>query len=284
MSCGGMQHLLTCSHHCSSKETITAYGAPGQFIKKRDSKSDSVPGWASACPNADHFSSACSCWGITEGTTTVTATTTTTTATVSPTCSRGLQYAFYKASEGSGPSQIPFNPANGYYTEINPKASEIKTWTPQATGVTFAIGGIRSADWPNGVAPPVVYDYTGPAGMDSQYIAVDHRGYLYTKQAGTYTVTFLSSNEVTFAWVGTHVDSQIWIYPQLSASQTFAAGQFIPLRFLFFNAQGGASMFLTMTAPDGTTILGQDSPANDYIVQSCSGGPALPYAPWGTPW
>jgi hypothetical protein len=275
--------FMTATVYATATETVTSYGAPGQFVK-RAPKTNSVPAWASGCNNNAAFSSACDCAGVTAGTATVTAATATITTTVSPTCSRGLQYAFYKATEGTGPGQIPFNPADGFYTEINSKVDEIKTWAPQATGVTHVIGGIRSADWPDGALPPVVYDYTGPASMDSQYIAIDHRGYLYAEQAGTYTITFLSSNEVTFAWVGSRVDSQIWTYPQVSVSQTFAAGQFVPLRFLYVNAQGGASMFLNITAPDGTIILSQDSPASDYIIQGCDGGPAVPYAPWGTIW
>lgn len=208
----------------------------------------------------------------------------TVTATVTPTCTRGLQYAFYKASQGNGPGQIPFNPADGFYTEVNPKAEEIKTWAPQATGVTNSIGGIRSADWPDGVLPPVVYNYTGPEGMDSQYIAVDHRGYLFTHQAGTYTLTFINANEVAFAWLGSFVASQVWNWDTFSVSQTYDAGLYIPIRFLYFNAQGGASFFLRITAPDGTVILDQGSVANDYIIQSCDRGPAVPYAPWGSGW
>lgn len=80
------------------------------------------------------------------------------------------------------------------------------------------------------------------------------------------------------------MDSQIWTYPKVSVSQTFATSQFILLRFLFVNAQGGASMDLRVTAPDGTIILGADSAVNDYIMHGCDADPAVPSASCGTMW
>jgi len=287
----------------------TVLGAPGQYVK-RSVANPTVPTWATKSCSAAAFSSACSCWGIHSGSTTytttasrsviidtstVTATATVTriatstllstetdTATYSPTCSRGLQYAFYKASPGTGPGEIPINPANGYYTEINSKVDEIKTWAPQATGVTDVLGGIESSL--DGSTPPVVYDYTGPQGMTSEWIAVDHRGYLFTRLAGAYTVTYIYNNEVCFAWIGDNVGSQVWDEPPTSVPVSLPAGIFVPLRFLFVNAEGGSAFFINVTAPDGTVILGQFSTPNDYVLQSCDQGPAVPYAPWGTPW
>ncbi len=113
---------------------------------------------------------------------------TTTVALPAPTCHQGLQYAFYQASEGSNFYEIPYNPTTGRYTEVDSKVSEITSWSPTHTGVTYIIGGITNGGNPSN--PPAVYDYVPGTGR-SDFIAIDHRGYLYTVLAGTYTFEFV---------------------------------------------------------------------------------------------
>lgn len=59
-------------------------------------------------------------------------------------------------------------------------------------------------------------------------------------------------------------------------------GQYYALRIVYANAQTNAAERMSITAPDGTVILGVDSVANPYVVQySCDGVTAPPYPPFG---
>jgi hypothetical protein len=64
-----------------------------------------------------------------------------------------------------------------------------------------------------------------------------------------------------------------------SFSTTLVEGEYVPLRILFAQAQGGMSFYFSITAPDGTVVLDSNTQDSPYLVQySCDGvtGPAFP--------
>jgi hypothetical protein len=83
-----------------------------------------------------------------------------------------------------------------YSTEIAAKATEIKH-----TGVLLSIGTFDNNN--NNYNPPVIYDYTG--NPPSDYITADHRGYLYTQQAGTNRFNITYVDDTVFVFRGTQI-------------------------------------------------------------------------------
>jgi hypothetical protein len=196
-----------------------------------------------------------------------------------------LQYAYYSASPGDGFGQIPYNQGD-YFNDFGTKTSEIRSWAPTQTGVTYKIGGYNNNF--DATTPIVLYDISTPSGVNddgfgvSEFFAIDHRGYLYTVQPGPYTFTLIYNDEILYAWTGPDMNYQEWYpYPPVSFTETYDQGQYVPLRFLFVNAQGGAGFSMQITAPDGTVIMDENSSANDYIIQYCDQGPAVAYPSWG---
>ena len=60
-------------------------------------------------------------------------------------------------------------------------------------------------------------------------------------------------------------------------------GQYVPIRIVWANAQGGASFYYSIVAPDGTVLLDDGTGPSDAIVQySCDGVTAPPYEPFGS--
>lgn len=128
--------------------------------------------------------------------------------------------------------------------------------------------------------------------MASDYFVLNHRGYIYAQQTGTYTFSVGSVDDAVCAWVGAlaytgwvrandNLDAAIFIpYPTYSVD--LVAGQYYPIRIVFGQAQGAASFEMTVTAPDGTSFLGGSTGASPYLVQfSCDGVTAPAYASFG---
>jgi hypothetical protein len=137
--------------------------------------------------------------------------------------------------------------------------------------------------------------YGGPT-HSIQFIALNHRGYLYTLVAGTYNITVQQSDDITFVWLGakaytnyTRANADIvqgYIASGnnfLTYSVTYAAGLYVPLRVLAVNGQGAIALNFKITAPNGAAIVGTSTTqGSPYLVQfSCDGVTAPQFPAFG---
>ncbi|EXM19845.1 hypothetical protein FOTG_12284, partial [Fusarium oxysporum f. sp. vasinfectum 25433] len=61
------------------------------------------------------------------------------------------------------------------------------------------------------------------------------------------------------------------------------AGVYIPIRFIYGQAQYGGGFTFTVTTPNGQVLVGNDVTASPYIVRySCDGIIAPAYLPFGS--
>lgn len=173
------------------------------------------------------------------------------------------------------------------YSSFDP--SLLKTLTPTYTSTTtyMALSG-------DGGSP--LHIYGSPGTFTPDYFALNHRGYIHALQGGQYTFTSLLADEIVLYWIGpkaysgwTRADADLedaWYSPTsgqlISFTKELQAGQYYALRIVYANAQTGSNEAISVTAPDGTVILGPNSVPNPYIVQySCNGAEAPAYPPFG---
>ncbi|KFY89080.1 hypothetical protein V500_05956 [Pseudogymnoascus sp. VKM F-4518 (FW-2643)] len=194
----------------------------------------------------------------------------------------GLQWAYYV-----NPDQLPNVDDNTGYSAFDPTL--LKTLTPMYTSTTTAM-----TVYGDGTAP--IHIYGSPETFPSTYFALNHRGYIHAVQGGTYTFTSQNSDEIVLYWIGSkaysgwtraNADLDDAIYsPRRGQLITFTIelqeGHYYALRIVFANAQIHAFENISVTAPDGTVILGPESVPNPYIVQyACNEAEAPPYPPFG---
>ncbi|KAL7764891.1 hypothetical protein ACKLNR_006036 [Fusarium oxysporum f. sp. zingiberi] len=219
-------------------------------------------------------------------TTTEEATTTTTAAAQCPTPSAcdnlGFDWAYY-----SNPAQN----TDTTYSSFVPQS--FKQVNPLYSGTTRQIGGLFQ---PNGGAQTgAIYGSTQDLPLD--YFALNHHGYLYTCDAGTYKFDIPYSNDALYLWLGAkayagwsagNADAKA-LYNQpdhIAGSAHFEidlpAGVYIPIRFVYGQAQYGGGFTFTVTAPNGQVLVGNDVTASPYVVRySCDGINAPAYPPFG---
>lgn len=193
----------------------------------------------------------------------------------------GLEWAYYV-----NPDQQANLPGTSY-SSFDP--SLLKTLAPTYTSTTtyMTLSG-------TGAVP--IHIYGSPGTFTPDYFALNHRGYIYALQGGQYTFTSLHADEIVLYWIGpkaysgwTRADADLEdaYYSStsgqlISFTKELQEGQYYALRVVFANAQIGSNEAISVTAPDGTVILGPNSVPNPYIVQySCNGAEAPPYPPFG---
>lgn len=119
---------------------------------------------------------------------------------------------------------------------------------------------------------------------------------MFAQQAGEYTFTIPSSDDITLLWVGptayagwNRANAKI-IQPFVSSGQTpvsyketFTAGQYVPIRIVWANGGGPGQFTFELKAPDGTVIIGgKDGKESPFLVQySCDRTSAPRYPPFG---
>jgi hypothetical protein len=156
--------------------------------------------------------------------------------------------------------------------------------TPTYEGVTERIGIQPGTDWKQ---PFTIYE--GSPNQKFQYKAVNHRGFLYAPETGTYEVTIPNSDEITLVWFG---DKALTSWTRENAdleqdypggtSKTFEieleAGTYTPFRLLWANAQGELNFIAEVKAPGGKVIVNGDGGDNKYFVRyDCDGNtPTFP--------
>ncbi|KAG5745207.1 hypothetical protein H9Q69_008446 [Fusarium xylarioides] len=221
-----------------------------------------------------------------ELTTTTEEATTTTGAAQCPTPSAcnnlGFDWAYY-----SNPAQN----TDTTYSSFVPQS--FKQTNPSYVGTTRQIGGLFQPS--SGAQSGPIYGST--QDLDLDYFALNHHGYLYSCDAGTYKFDIPYANDAVYLWLGAkayagwsagNADAKA-LYNQpdhIAGSAHFEidlpAGQYIPIRFVYGQAQYGGGFTFTVTAPNGQILVGNDVTASPYIVQySCDGIQAPQYPPFG---
>ncbi|KAI1105830.1 GLEYA domain-containing protein [Jackrogersella minutella] len=250
---------------------------------------------------SSQLSTACGCLTIATPTTTVTSfstthpvttttvsvvgTTTTTPTTLSTTTSfaaasacaaaqqcgnQGVQWAEYPNTSGDN--------EDGTYSSFLPEA--YKTATPDHTGTLSNLGGIANSD----------LSAYGSSIPSTEFV-LNHRGYLFVPQTGTYTFSHGRVDDGLVLWVGSPA-YQGWTRANAdfaaaygtgagSATVDLVAGDYVPIRYVFAQADGGSGFQLTVTAPDGTVFLDSTTTTSPYLVQYLCGDNARMYPDFG---
>ncbi|KAK6511545.1 hypothetical protein TWF481_000457 [Arthrobotrys musiformis] len=126
-------------------------------------------------------------------------------------------------------------------------------------------------------------------GLD--YTAVNHRGYLYAPQSGTYTFSAYPAHDITLLWVGATAFSgftrenanieQLIGGDPLTYDIFLTAGKYYPIRILWGNALGEAYLNFTVTAPNREVIVSSNKETLYFLTNSCDGTTAPAFAPFG---
>ncbi|KAL3421644.1 cell surface parotein [Phlyctema vagabunda] len=203
-------------------------------------------------------------------------------------CSNGgIQWAIQ-----NNPYTRGLNAADPTYSMMGTAA--FQTSAPVANGVANYIAVTYTAT--GATANNYIYG-TGPRTLDKT--GVNHRGYLFAKQSGTYSFNMPTSDDITMLWVGSNAygpsytrasanivqlyNSSAGAAPPFVYSLYLDQGQYVPFRVLWANWLYGAGLSFTISAPDGTVITnGTSGYTTPYLVQfSCDGTTAKRWPSWG---
>lgn len=207
--------------------------------------------------------------------------------TTSPCANTGFEWAeFYNFR---GPN---YDPTYIYFVP-----SLFKNKQPNIVDFTTAVSGIYV------VPEKLISVYGNPTQFDDVQYVLSHRGYVYAQQTGTYTIAVQAVDDSVFIWWGPFAysgwerentnlfvsyDTDAERQGTGSAEIQLVAGDYLPIRIMYAQAQGETVFYLTITAPDGTVILapgpgaGPGPATSDYLVRySCDQVLAPPFEPWG---
>ena len=185
----------------------------------------------------------------------------------------GMQWAYFISQNGGNPGS---NYSTFDATQFNSAAAIISGSTTTIGG--FSVSGTGASTF-----------YNNPITETTTNFAIMHVGYVYAKQSGTYTFEIDAADDIVYIWCGplayAGFDSAnallmtTYLNPGVTATMYMVEGTYYPLRVLWDQGGGPGSFAMTITAPDGSSILNSTSPANPYIQQfSCDGtsAPAFP--------
>ncbi|RBR11919.1 uncharacterized protein FIESC28_08804 [Fusarium coffeatum] len=180
----------------------------------------------------------------------------------------GLDYAIYEHQF--------YNSDAPHFSSFDPTV--FHTATPTYEGITERIGIQPGTDW---TKPFTIYE--GSPEQMWQYKAVDHRGFLFAPETGTYKVTVPNSDEITLVWFGNKAISG-WTRENADLEQDYPGGTsrsfevdleegtYTPFRLLWANAQGELNFIAEVQAPGGQVIVNGDGADNAYLVRyACDG-------------
>jgi hypothetical protein len=169
------------------------------------------------------------------------------------------------------------------------RADAFKTQDPTYSDVTPVIGGLTSLG-----ADATIYGSS--VELASSYYALNHYAYLWACEKGTWQFDVTGVDDILLGWVGDVAYSgwtdenanirAVWTFlgPALPNENHFGTasftvdldgGAFVPLRFVFGQAQLGGQFRLTITSPSGVIVhqTGRET-NNDWIVRfSCPFSP-----------
>ncbi|RMJ18440.1 hypothetical protein CDV36_001930 [Fusarium kuroshium] len=207
-----------------------------------------------------------------------------TTTSETPPCTPGLEWAFYNFEQGTDgttePGRIPYHPTERTTTwseQTFQIGTSLSGQSPGLTGTTTTVGiPVQNQDF-------TVYGTN--TGTDSMYNIVQHIGYFHPNKAGTYTFNLPGDelDDVVYTWFGDSARSgynngnAYYIadyYAPTARSFTYEvqnAGDYIPFRLAWVNAQDGGGFGFSVTDPDGNVILSDSTPTTDgQFVNGCA--------------
>ncbi|KAL2681421.1 hypothetical protein Neosp_009032 [[Neocosmospora] mangrovei] len=216
--------------------------------------------------------------------TTVESTSTTAAACPTPiTCNNlGFDWAYY-----SNPAQN----TDTTYSNFHP--ASFKQVNPLYVGTTPYVGGLYQPNSEN--APGPIYGSSSDLNLD--YFALNHHAYIYSCEAGTYQFNIPYANDAVYLWLGAkayagwsegNADAKArynqpdHIAGSASFSIDLPAGVYVPIRFVYGQAQYGGGFSFTITTPSGQVIVSNEATSSPYVVRySCDGILAPQYPPFG---
>ncbi|KAK1715214.1 GLEYA domain-containing protein [Colletotrichum lupini] len=190
----------------------------------------------------------------------------------------GLAQAPTETASSSG--NIPFH-GNGADGQANWKMTYFNINTvlsgqnPDNTGRTTTIGLAQQCI----TTTRTVYGTT--TSGQSQFMIVQHIGYFHPVTSGTYTFSFSNVDDGVYLWLGNNaktgftnanVNKNVDYYVTNSAGTytfTATAGQYYPIRLLFFNAQQCGSFTFSLTDQAGGVVVSNSQAVGDRLVASC---------------
>jgi hypothetical protein len=193
----------------------------------------------------------------------------------------GFDWAYY-----SNPAQN----TDTTYSSFHP--ASFKRTVPIFVGTTRQIGGLYNAPGTDPVGP--IY---GSSDLALDYFALNHHGYMYACEAGTYKFDIPYANDAVYLWIGAkayagwtegNADAKaLYNQPDHIAGRAsfeidLPASVYIPIRIVYGQAQYGGGFTFTITSPSGKILVDSDVASNPFIVRySCDGVSAPQYPPFG---
>ncbi|KAF4968883.1 hypothetical protein FSARC_3782 [Fusarium sarcochroum] len=219
-------------------------------------------------------------------TTTTEGTTTTTSPLQCPTpvtCDNlGFDWAYYQNSARN---------TDTTYSSFHPDS--FKRVDPLYVGTTNQIGGLyqSSANTPQGS----IYGSTTDLNLDQ--FALNHHAFIYACETGTYKFDIPYANDAVYLWLGAKAYAG-WTDNNADAKARYnqvehiagkanfqvdiPAGTYIPVRFVYGQAQYGGGFQFTVTAPSGQVLVSNGDISSPYVVRySCDGITAPRYPAFG---
>ncbi|RBR13478.1 uncharacterized protein FIESC28_08178 [Fusarium coffeatum] len=194
----------------------------------------------------------------------------------------GFDWAYY-----SNPAQN----TDATYSSFVPQS--FKSRNPLYFGTTRQIGGLYQPG--NGAQDGPIYGSS--IDLSLNYFALNHHTYLYACEAGTYKFDIPYANDALYFWIGAKAyagwtsgnadakalyDQPDHIAGSASYEVDLPGGVYIPLRFVYGQAQYGGGFTFTVTSPSGQVLVGDDVASSPYVVRySCDGVTAPQYPPFG---
>ena len=172
---------------------------------------------------------------------------------------QGLAFAVYDNQAGP-------NDYNGY-PQFDPTV--YKTAPVYGQGVTTTIGGFDLSSDPIDIYGQVVHSL--------ELFVVNHQGYIYAEETGTYTITVSNVDDAVFFWISStaysgwtrdnvYTNAVIYYDNPNQATVQLDAGTYTAIRVMFAQGAGPVAFSVDITMPDGSDFLGPDSGASQYVV------------------
>ena len=155
---------------------------------------------------------------------------------------------------------------NGLYSNWDP--AFFKSRSPKCQGVTTRVG------FNKGEADPSFKFYDDAQPVRTDYVAINHGGYIFAPADGEYTFRIPVADEITQLWVGDDAISNwnrgnacltnLWAQQgEQVFKKVLSAGSYTPIRIMFANAQGAAAFQLSVTGPGGPNDIIIDGNSNN---------------------
>jgi hypothetical protein len=203
---------------------------------------------------------------------------------VPPACDNlGFDWAYYNNSAHNGDKT---------YSNFHPDT--YKRVKPLYVGTTRRVGGLYGEQ---GGKDPAGRIYGSSKDLKLDYFALNHHAYFYACEAGTYSINIPYANDAVFVWSGAKAYSG-WtdenadakarynqpdhIAGKASFKVTIPADTYVPIRFVYGQAQYGGGFYFTVTTPSGQVIVSDKDQQSPYVVRySCDMVRAPKYLPFG---